>query len=473
MAFHPISVYNFLMGWNQQQPFNIVNRGPITANYLQLGVGTFNLTASDSVSILNLTNSAALTTATTGSVTSAVTLDYSSSLTLGASMSLTGNIDIERNATLNMAGHPLSAYNVQLGWSQGQPINLLNRGPITSTYLQVGVGTFVLSASDSVANFQLDIASGTLNSTVGSLTLTRSAQAATTLAGSVTGSVSLDTSSLLTLAASMSLSGNLDIERSSTLDMAGHPISAYNVLLGWNQNQPFNVINRSTITTSYLQLGAGTFNLIASDSVLNLNLSNSAAMATATTGNVTGNVSLDYSSLLTLGASMSLSSNFDFERGATLNMAGHPLSANAVYVGWYQNQPVTVLNRAAITANYLQVGAGTFNLIPADVVSTLDVSNTASVTTAATGNITQAVLLDFNGSLTLGSSMSLGTQIDIERGGVLNMANQPLTVPTVYLGWYDGQPGNVVNSGSITTNYLYVAGILLGLCFGRERADPF
>jgi autotransporter-associated beta strand protein len=458
MAFYPISVYNFLMGWNQQQPFNIVNRGPITANYLQLGVGTFNLTASDTVSILNLTNSAALTTATTGSVTSSVSLDYSGSLTLGASMSISGNLELERSATLNMAGHPLSAYDVLLGWNQGQPINLLNRGPITSTYLQVGAGSFVLSASDSVANFQLDIASGTLNSTVSSLTLTRSSQAATTLAGSVTGSVSLDTSSSLTLAASMSLSGNLDIERSSTLDMAGHPISAYNVLLGWNQNQPFNVINRSTITTSYLQLGAGTFNLIASDSVVNLNLSNSAAMATAATGNVTGNVSLDYSSLLTLGASMSLSSNFDLERGATLNMAGHPLSAYNVLVGWNQNQPVSVQNRAAITANYLQVGAGTFNLIPADVVSTLQVSKTASVTTAATGNITQAVLLDFSSSLTLGSSMSLGTQIDIERGGVLNMANQPLTVPTFYIGWYEGQPANVINSGSITANNLYIAG---------------
>ena len=43
----------------------------------------------------------------------------------------------------------------------------------------------------------------------------------------------------------MTLTGNLDLERSSTLDMAGHPLTASVVQLGWNQNQPYTLLNRA------------------------------------------------------------------------------------------------------------------------------------------------------------------------------------------------------------------------------------
>ena len=42
---------------------------------------------------------------------------------------------------------------------------------------------------------------------------------------------------------------------------------------------------------------------------------------------------------------MTLNSYLDVEQGSTLNMAGYPLSAPSVYLGWGYNQPVSLLNR--------------------------------------------------------------------------------------------------------------------------------
>ena len=114
-----------------------------------------------------------------------------------------------------------------------------------ATYLQVGIGSFNLSASDNVTNFSLDYATSTLSSSVSSLTLSYSSQATTTPAGNVTGSVGVDLGSTLTMGAPMTLTGNLDLERSSTLDMGSHPLNAYSVQFSWNQNQPYTLLNRA------------------------------------------------------------------------------------------------------------------------------------------------------------------------------------------------------------------------------------
>ena len=114
-----------------------------------------------------------------------------------------------------------------------------------ATYLEVGIGTFNLSASDNVTNFYLDFAASTLSSSVANLTLSYTSQATTTPSGNVRGYVSLDLSSSLTMGAAMTLTGNLDLERSSTLDMAGHPLTANVVQLGWNNNLPYTLLNRA------------------------------------------------------------------------------------------------------------------------------------------------------------------------------------------------------------------------------------
>ena len=293
-------------------------------------------------------------------------------------MALSGDFDLERNATLDMAGHPLAAYVVEFGWNfgnpGGQPVNVLNRAAITAANLEVGNVTFNLSASDNVTNFYLDYGASTLSSSVSSLTLSYTSQATTTPAGYVAGSVSVDLSSALTMGAPMTLTGNLDLERSSTLDMAGHPLTAYQVLLSWYDNQPYTLLNRAPITATYLDVGIGTFNLSASDNVTNfyldyaastlsssvssLTLSYTSQATTTPTGSVTGLVSVAGSSTLTLGALMTLGSSYlgvlDVESNSTLNMAGHPVNANTVEFGWGYNQPVircSIARRSRLTTS--------------------------------------------------------------------------------------------------------------------------
>ena len=506
MAGHPLTAFQVLLGWNNNQPYTLLNRAPIMATYLQVGIGSFNLSASDnvtnfsldyatstlssSVSSLTLSYSSQATTTPAGNVTGSVGVDLGSTLTMGAPMTLTGNLDLERSSTLDMGSHPLNAYSVQFSWNKNQPYTLLNRAPIMATYLEVGIGTFNLSASDNVTNFYLDFAASTLSSSVANLTLSYTSQATTTPSGNVGGYVSLDLSSSLTMGAAMTLTGNLDLERSSTLDMAGHPLTANVVQLGWNNNLPYTLLNRAPITATYLEVGLGTFNLSASDnvtnfyldyasstlssSVSNLTLSYTSQATTTPAGNVGGSVSLDLSSSLTMGAAMTLTGNLDLERSSTLDMAGHPLTASVVQLGWNQNQPYTLLNRAPITAAYLEVGLGTFNLSASDNVTNfyldyaastlsssvfnLTLSYTSHATTTPAGNVAGGVSLDLSSSLTLGAPMTLTGNLDLERSSTLNMAGHPLSAYAIYMGWSYGLPVTVVNAAPVTANYLYVGG---------------
>ena len=182
----------------------------------------------------------------------------------------------------------------------------------------------------------------------------------------------------------MTLSGNLDVERSSTLNMAGHPLSAATVYLGWNYAQPVTVLNAGPITASNLDVSASTLALTGS-------------------GNVIGSLSLYYTSTLTLSGPLTLSGNLDVEQGSTLNMAGQSLTASTVYVGWNSNQPVTVLDVGPITATNLDVYASAVALSGSGAVTNLTLSGSAQATTAATGNVTGAVSLDLSSTLTFGA----------------------------------------------------------------------
>ena len=149
----------------------------------------------------------------------------------------------------------------------------MNRAPITATNLEVGIGTFNLSASDTVTNLYLDYATSTLSSSVSSLTLSYSSQATTTATGNVHGSVSLDLSSTLTLGAPMTLSSNLDATRSSTLNMAGQALTAPTVELGYPYAQPVTVLNAGPITATNLYDYTSVLALTGSHAVTNLTLS--------------------------------------------------------------------------------------------------------------------------------------------------------------------------------------------------------
>ena len=188
------------------------------------------------------------------------------------------------------------------------------------------------------------------------------------------------------------------------------------------------VHNGGYFTTPYLSVYNGnSLALAASDSITYIAaISGGSHLTTASSYNFSTalNLTVDTGSTLTLGSSTSVGGTLDLEDGSTLDMGGHPLSANGIDIGWIERQqPVNVLNRGPITVTYLQVAVQPFSLIPADAVTELNVANSGSVTTAAIGNVTSSVNLSTSSTLTLGSSMSIssragrGGQIDAQYGG--------------------------------------------------------
>ena len=478
------------LGWNGGSGTIIENGGSFSTPSLSLASSnSLALGAGDAVANnVSLDNASQLTTSAVGNAAGSVSVYGRSTLTLGAPLTLNSTLDVEENSTLNMAGNPVSAYSVYLGYNSGQPVTVQGRAAITAVDLEVGYMQFDLTSSDAVTNFYLSSGTSTLNSPVSSLYLSSSAQATTTAAGNVTGSVGLVSSSTLTLGAPMTLSGQLDVEQNSTLDMRGNPLSANTVYLGWAYTQPVAVLNRGPITAANLYVYASAFDLSASDSVtnfslgggtstLNSNVSNlylyAAQAVTTASGNVSGTLMLFSTSTLTLGAPMTLGSLY-VEEYSTLNMAGNPVSANMVDLGYNDGQPVAVQGRAPITAANLEVGNMQFDLSSSDMVtnfslssgtstlyspvSSLSLSNSSRATTTPAGNVSGYVNVDLSSTLTLGAPLTLSSQLDVERNSTLDMAGNPLSAPTVYLGWSYGQPVAVLNRGPINAANLYVYG---------------
>ncbi len=480
MGSHPLSATVVNLAWNDLQPVNVINRGPITATYLQVAAQPFSLIPADAVTQLDLANSGQVTTAAIGNVGSSVSLVDGGLLTLGASMSLSGGFDERDSGTVfNMAGHPLSANQVFFGWYDGQPVSVINRGPIATPNLYVAYSTFNLSTSDAVTNFNLSAGTTALDSgvSVSALNLSASGLATTSTSGNVTGSVQLLSGSLLTLGASMALSGQLDMRDSgTTLNMAGHPLSAETVFLGWYDGQPVSVINRGAIAASNLYVGNETFNLIPSDAVTNLNLS-SGTMSTAAAGNVTSSVNVESGSKLTLGANMLLSSDLNLQdTGSTLDMGGNTLTANQIFLGWYGSGVTTLVNRGPLITPNLYVADQPFSLAPADSVtnfylydvsgstlgsnsvSYLQLTGSAALTTTTTANVTSQSDVESGSKLTLGANMALSGYLSLQdTGSTLNMGGHTLTANQIFLGWYGSGVTSLVNRGPLVTPNLYVA----------------
>jgi filamentous hemagglutinin len=471
-------------------PTTLLNRGALTATYLQVGNQTFNLNAADTVTgfytLVNATstlnssvptlgaiNNSIATTTAAGNVTASVTLNLTSTLNLGANMTLSGTMDVENNSTLNLNGHTLSASRINLGIN-GVPTTVQNRGALTATNLNVGM-SFNLNAADSVTNYSLNNATSTLNSSVASL-MAQNSSATTTPAGNVTGNVSLGNSTL-NLGANMTLSGTMNVDGSSTLNMNGYSLTAATIGLG------STLLNRGVLAATFLQVSNQAFTLNASDTVANfslnnatatlnsnisvgtLNLTNSSSATITATGNVTATVGLFAASTLNVGANLILSGTMEVRDNSTLNMNGHTLTANFIDLGSETNLPTTLQNRGALTANTLGVGNQTFNLNAVDNVTNYYLTNATSTlnssvallvvdgssqaTTTVAGNVTGTVQVH-GGTLNLGANMTLSNYI-LVGGATLNMNGHTLTADLIALA-----EGSLLNRGVLTATELDV-----------------
>ncbi len=528
-----LSASSIYLGWSGGVP-TLANRGPLLASNLYVANQPFSLSPSDSaanlylsnvglgslgghsVSTLSLSNTSALTTTLTGSVTGNASIYSGSKLTLGADMTLSGNFDLEDSgSTLDMGGHKLSANYIYLGWNDGVAVNVANVGPLNATNYLYVYGTAINPPALNAGNLYVEYGStlnpaalnagnlyveygSTLNlptsGTASSLTLAYSSALTTVSTGNVTGTVSVYNGSKLTLGADMLLSGQFNLySTGSTLDMGGDKLSASSIYLGWSGGVP-TLANRGPLLASNLYVANQPFSLSPSDSAANLylsnvglgslgghsvstlSLSNTSALTTTLTGSVTGNASIYSGSKLTLGADMTLSGNFDLEdSGSTLDMGGHKLSANYIYLGWNDGVAVNVANVGPLNAtNYLYVygtainppalNAGnlyveygsTLNLPTSGTASSLTLAYSSALTTVSTGNVTGTVSV-YNGSkLTLGADMLLSGQFNLySTGSTLDMGGHKLSASSIYLGWSGGFV-NIANPGPVSTPYLYV-----------------
>ena len=145
---------------------------------------------------------------------------------------------------------------------------------------------------------------------------------------------------------------------SGTLNLAGHALTVNSTIyLGTSGGSAAIVHNGGTFSTYYLNLDAGnSFTFAAGDTSNGLSITDTSQVTTAGVSNVGVSVGVDLGSSLTLGAAMTLDSSYlgvlDVESNSTLNMAGHPVSANTVALAWNSGNPESALQRAQSRADH-------------------------------------------------------------------------------------------------------------------------
>jgi hypothetical protein len=245
---------------------------------------------------------------------------------------------------------------------------------------------------------------------VSNLTLSGGASATTAGLRNVTGNATVNSGSSLNLGAAMNLSGSLNVYGSgSTLNLDGYSLSANTLFLGWNGSSPVAFDRGSgtpgTLALANLDIANGqVLSLIAGDSTPNVTVSGAgSALSTATTANVAGNATVQAGGTLNLGAAMNLSGSLNvYGSGSTLNLDGHSLSANTLFLGWNGSSPVNLINPGTISVGNLDVGNGTaFTLLGGSLVNGQIDLQGGSVLTIQPTNGTGLTL---NGGLTLDPS---------------------------------------------------------------------
>jgi hypothetical protein len=237
------------------------------------------------------------------------------------------------------------------------------------------------------------------------------------------------------------------------------------------------------IGNSGISVNASTLSLVAADVSSALSVGFNATVTTVATGNVTTNVAVGSqaatpSSILNLGADLSLSNQLSVDNG-TLNANGHALSAaGSVFLG-VNNGPFILNDRGAITANTLAVSSAhtpsltSFSLTAADHVTTFSLVGVgtalpagaavqalnlftsgsgasavpSTATTSAPGNVTAVVFIDPGSMLTLGADLNLSNQLSVN--GTLNANGHAVSANDFRVG-NSGGPAALQNAGVVT-----------------------
>ena len=225
---------------------------------------------------------------------------------------------------------------------------------------------------------------------------------------------------------------------------------------------------------SNLGVADGTYTLTASTSVTNLTVSNSTVTINGSVANldmelgsvvntvpgssVTTSISVYDGSTLNLGANLNTSGIITIGGGSTFNMNGYTVDPTQVLLGWTAPYvPVIIENQGTIIAGGLYLGNQiTYNLLPTDSVGYLAVSSGSDVSTAATSNVSGSVDL-FNGaSLTLVRNLNLSGYLNIQDASYVEAQNFAITANQILVGWNGMYYADLVNTGLVQTNDLYM-----------------
>jgi hypothetical protein len=155
----------------------------------------------------------------------------------------------------------------------------------------------------------------------------------------------------------------------------------------------------------------------------------------------------------------------------TLNLGNFNLTASALYLGFNGGTGAVTRGTGSLNLGYLQLSASSLVLGSGDKTMDLLLSNGSSVTTAASGNVSDTVVVHSGATLTLGADLSSGANTNayaIEVSGVnstLNAQFHKITTDSLSIGWEYGSQGRVpgtnvvhfVNRGDLIVNALFVA----------------
>ena len=420
----------------------------------------------------------------------------------GSTLNLGANIDLsaatyesalrveDAGSELHMNGYNITADKIYLGWLKNNQLTIdrgATPGSFTADTFLVGGNTFDLLPIDSVKYFDLTSSQTTLNHgiSVTSLEIDYASTATTTTSDNIRGFVHVYEGSNLEMGADLKLNSGLTIrDTGSIVHMNGHDIVVQYIEMGGRSTQ-FGDVNQAvtldrgatpgSIKARDVYVYNSPFNLLPTDEVTNLSISNSATVmengvtvsslsfgkSTATiktTENVSENISV-YNGTLNMDADVDLTEKFIADQlGTVIHMNGHDIKAAYISLGSPSGEKV-ILDRGqtpgSLTATNLAIGKNnSMDLLAIDKIenfyvsgSSTNLSNEISIssltlervsngTTTATNNITDSVSVKSGSTLNVGANLNLLGSLNIEdTNSVVHLNNHDVSADSIYLGW--------------------------------------